>query len=215
MVKRISPSQSPTPTPVVSTGATRVIQLGNRFIRPQVAPLVRGPTGATTVRVATPTTSNIIVRAAGAGHAAAAGTSVVQWPSQPLTSPQLQNLFQRPRAPVHHHHHRIQGPIVRTILVPRQAANATLAASSSSGTNLSVTTSQPHQLQQSNAVNTPLPNIQLPSEPVPISPQVIKLFSHCTTHYSQFFTTSHCLKITQNVAFEFLNFGIFRQFLSY
>ena len=26
---------------------------------------------------------------------------------------------------------------------------------------------------------------------------------------------SHCLKITQNVAFEFLNFGIFHQFLSY
>ena len=29
------------------------------------------------------------------------------------------------------------------------------------------------------------------------------------------FTISHCLKITQNVAFEFLNFGIFHQFLSY
>ena len=29
------------------------------------------------------------------------------------------------------------------------------------------------------------------------------------------FTASHCLKITQNVAFEFLNFGIFHQFLSY
>ena len=28
-------------------------------------------------------------------------------------------------------------------------------------------------------------------------------------------TTSHCLKITQNVAFEFLNSGIFHQFLSY
>ena len=27
--------------------------------------------------------------------------------------------------------------------------------------------------------------------------------------------TSHCLKITLNVAFEFLNFGIFHQFLSY
>ena len=26
---------------------------------------------------------------------------------------------------------------------------------------------------------------------------------------------SHCLKITQNVAFEFSNFGIFYQFLSY
>ena len=27
--------------------------------------------------------------------------------------------------------------------------------------------------------------------------------------------TAHCLKIAQNVAFEFLNFGIFHQFLSY
>ena len=26
---------------------------------------------------------------------------------------------------------------------------------------------------------------------------------------------AHCLKITQNVAFEFLNFGLFHQFLSY
>ena len=34
----------------------------------------------------------------------------------------------------------------------------------------------------------------------------------------KYFTTSkvsHCLKITQNVAFEFLNFDIFHQFLSY
>ena len=30
-----------------------------------------------------------------------------------------------------------------------------------------------------------------------------------------FFSKTHCLKITQNVAFEFLNFGIFHQFLSY
>ena len=29
------------------------------------------------------------------------------------------------------------------------------------------------------------------------------------------FQVTHCLKITQNVAFEFLNFGIFHQFLSY
>ena len=27
--------------------------------------------------------------------------------------------------------------------------------------------------------------------------------------------SSHCLKITQNAAFEFLNFGIFHKFLSY
>ena len=31
----------------------------------------------------------------------------------------------------------------------------------------------------------------------------------------QIFLDSHCLKVTQNVAFEFLNFGIFHQFLSY
>ena len=167
MVKRISPSQSPTPPTVVSSGATRVIQLGNRFIRPQIAPLVRtspaaaGASGVTTVRVATP-----IVRAA-----APAGPSVVQWPSQPLTSPQLQDLFQRPRAPVQ----RVQGPIVRTILVPRPS----LASSSSGTTNLTVTTSQ--QPQQTNVVNTPLPNIQLPSEPVPISPQVN---SHSTCLFS-------------------------------
>ena len=29
------------------------------------------------------------------------------------------------------------------------------------------------------------------------------------------FARAHCLKITQNVAFEFLKFGIFPQFLSY
>ena len=29
------------------------------------------------------------------------------------------------------------------------------------------------------------------------------------------FSVPHCLKITQNVAFEFFNFGIFHQFLSY
>ena len=28
-------------------------------------------------------------------------------------------------------------------------------------------------------------------------------------------TYTHCLKITQNVAFEFMNFGIFHQFVSY
>ena len=40
----------------------------------------------------------------------------------------------------------------------------------------------------------------------------------CTklTHFSpHFFTHPHCLKITQTVAFEFFNFGIFHQFLSY
>ena len=32
---------------------------------------------------------------------------------------------------------------------------------------------------------------------------------------SKFTTVTHCLKIPQNVAFEFFNFGIFHQFLSY
>ena len=176
MVKRISPSPSPSPTPpVIPSTATRVIQLGNRFIRPQVAAGIRG--GAT-VRLATPTTSNIIVRTSTAPNATANG-SAVQWPSQPLSSPQLQDLFQRPRAPAASAVHRIQGPIVRTILVPRPATAASAAlgggiatTATASGTNLTVTVPPQQQQQQSPAVNTPLPNIQLPSEPVPISPQV-------------------------------------------
>ena len=32
---------------------------------------------------------------------------------------------------------------------------------------------------------------------------------------SQSFYITHCLEITQNVSFEFFNFGIFRQFLSF
>ena len=42
---------------------------------------------------------------------------------------------------------------------------------------------------------------------------------HKTNLYFSYFEIkwmrTHCLKITQNVAFEFLNFGIFHQFLSY
>ena len=33
--------------------------------------------------------------------------------------------------------------------------------------------------------------------------------------FESFYFTPHCLKITKNVAFEFLNFGIFHQFLSF
>ena len=36
---------------------------------------------------------------------------------------------------------------------------------------------------------------------------------HCSTEKPE--SEAQCLKITQNVAFEFLNFGIFEQFLSY
>ena len=37
-----------------------------------------------------------------------------------------------------------------------------------------------------------------------------------TNLMSNFWHRAHCLKITtQNVAFEFVNFGIFHQFLSY
>ena len=42
---------------------------------------------------------------------------------------------------------------------------------------------------------------------------VVAIFSNDLTHASV--ASSHFLKITQNVAFEFLNFGIFLQFLSY
>ena len=41
----------------------------------------------------------------------------------------------------------------------------------------------------------------------------LSLRSHYSRSKKQ--VSSQCLKITQNVAFEFLNFGIFHQFLSY
>ena len=45
--------------------------------------------------------------------------------------------------------------------------------------------------------------VQADENVIPLNPKV------------SFFTLSHCSKITQNVAFEFLYFGIFHQFLSY
>ena len=44
---------------------------------------------------------------------------------------------------------------------------------------------------------------------------MIKTHMHYTGCPGKFWIASHCLKITQNVAFEFFNFGIFHQFLSY
>ena len=42
---------------------------------------------------------------------------------------------------------------------------------------------------------------------------------HCELYYEitglHVFHEAQCLKITQNVSFEFFNFGIFHQFLSY
>ena len=145
--------------------------------QPQVITLNRGqsrpsntltPTGVTvtstgvvtqnlTPAVNTNGTAPIIVRTSGTPN------NVPVWPSQPI---QLQDLFQRPRPPPPTPGStpgaqgiRLQGaPIVRTILVPRSTAStAPVLGGGPSG---------------SQHVNTPLPNIQLPSEPVPISPQV-------------------------------------------
>jgi len=164
-VKKISPSPSPSPTSMASvvvtsstsipTTATRLIQIGgpvstmaSRFIRPtsivtQPQLLIRGG------QVRPATTS--IVRTIASNNS----QQQLVWPSQPLTTNQLQDLFQRPRPPVVTTP-RIQGPIVRTILIPGGQQPRTVV------------------LQQPQQINTPLPNIQLPSEPVPISPQVKK-----------------------------------------
>ena len=50
---------------------------------------------------------------------------------------------------------------------------------------------------------------------VPTSFVMRKFCSLLNTIKIFFFHGAHCLKITQNVAFEFLNFDIFHQFLSY
>ena len=94
------------------------------------------------------------------------------WPSQPLTTNQLQDMFQRPRppGPPQPQQVRVQGsPIVRTILIPRGGPHQTVVVQQPQ----QLQQQQQHQQQQSHhQVNTPLPSIQLPSEPVPISPQV-------------------------------------------
>ena len=56
------------------------------------------------------------------------------------------------------------------------------------------------------------PTYQIPSFPTHISRLVLQ-----TLYFSKNAQKSltHCLKITQNVAFEFWHFGIFHQFLSY
>ncbi len=170
MVKAISPSASPAPT-VVTTGspATRVIQIGGnqRFVRPTIAVSqpqvtirgqIRPPLSTSVVSTSGLMTNPIIVRTSSAPN----NLPTAVWPSQPLTAMQLQDLFQRPRPPpppppatVVTSQSGVRVPtgqtIVRTILVPRAPAPQPII--------------QPQ-------INTPLPNIQLPSEPVPISPQV-------------------------------------------
>ena len=197
VVKTISPS----PSPVISTAAptsnvtTRVIQIGggNRFIRPTVVqsqvqpqPITVRPirqagqtqvvatSSANLTPQVTPTTQGhpisnpIIVRTSSPNNVATVPSAV--WPSQPLTTIQLQDLFQRPRPPQpltlsQGGTRTVQGtPIVRTILVPR-----TMASGSGQHT-AQIVNVQPQQASQQ--VNTPLPNIQLPSEPVPFSLQV-------------------------------------------
>ena len=182
VVKAISPSASPGPLPAASQPSmTRVIQIGppggvSRFVRPavaapQVITLNRGqvrpspqpsPTSVSGVTPGAP----IIVRTSTSPN------SVPVWPSQPLTTIQVQDLFQRPRppgplptVPTSMGLQRLptgSNPIVRTILVPRSSTSVVAGTS----TTVTIPGGGVH-------VNTPLPNIQLPSEPVPISPQVI------------------------------------------
>ena len=52
--------------------------------------------------------------------------------------------------------------------------------------------------------------IQVPVPHLPDQP-IVRIFAILDGHGGQVSDT-HCLKITQNVAFEFLNFGIFHQF---
>ena len=44
--------------------------------------------------------------------------------------------------------------------------------------------------------------------------QVLSLKQEALQQKSKTFLTAQCLKITQNIAFEFFNFGIFHQFLT-
>lgn len=128
------------------------------------------PHQATTAAGGIPHSHNpIIVRTTSSPNSA---VQSAVWPSQPLTTIQLQDLFQRPRPPqpltiggTQGGTRSVQGtPIVRTILVPR-----TLASGSQQ--------QQTAQIVSHHHVNTPLPNnFQLPSEPVPISLQVFKKY---------------------------------------
>jgi hypothetical protein len=176
VVKRISPSPSPpamsiaTTIVTTSTGATRLIQIGgpnNRFIRPPVTTQQmvfrqsrvrpRMPNTPLPTTLALPTVP-VSVTASPIVMRMSTQQQPLVWPSQPLTTNQLQGLFQRPRPPppitiAQRMSSATSSPIVRTILFPR-------------GQQV-VTVQQQHQL-----VNTPLPNFQLPSEPV--SPQELR-----------------------------------------
>lgn len=176
VVKRISPSPSPpamsiaTTIVTTSTGATRLIQIGgpnNRFIRPPVTTQQmvfrqsrvrpRMPNTPLPTTLALPTVP-VSVTASPIVMRMSTQQQPLVWPSQPLTTNQLQGLFQRPRPPppitiAQRMSSATSSPMVRTILFPR-------------GQQV-VTVQQQHQL-----VNTPLPNFQLPSEPV--SPQELR-----------------------------------------
>ena len=180
VVKRISPSPSPSPTSSSTTSGTvtavptttRLIQISGantatRFVRPIVSQpqqvLIRSQVRNQNTPIALPTvpvsmaSQPLIVRAANPNSTQSQQQLV--WPSQPLTTTQLQDMFQRPRPPPPQSQVRLQGsPVVRTILIPRGPQTVVV---------------QPQQSQQQPQVNTPLPSIQLPSEPVPISPQVL------------------------------------------
>ena len=192
MVKRISPSPSPSPTSVATpmpasssiaissgitslpTTTTRLIQISGsntatRFVRPIVSQqpqvLIRGPVRTTSTPIALPTQPVSMAGTSGAPLIVRAATPAnpgqpqqLVWPSQPLATSQLQGMFQRPRPPpppAQPQQVRLQGSpaVVRTILIPRSGQQTVLV--------------------QQPQVNTPLPSIQLPSEPVPISPQVM------------------------------------------
>ena len=130
----------------------------------------------------------LIVRSAPVNHQTGVTSHALQpnqqlvWPSQPLTTNQLQDMFQRPRPPGppgQPQQVRLQGSnqIVRTILIPRGTniggGPQTVVVQQPQQLQQQHVQHQQHQQQQSHQVNTPLPSIQLPSEPVPISPQVI------------------------------------------
>ena len=161
------------PIAIRTTGQVRQAQTVTTTTSSGTPTLATLPHQATTTAAAggIPLSHNpIIVRTTSSPNSA---VQSAVWPSQPLTTIQLQDLFQRPRPPqpltlsqgVQGGTRSVQGtPIVRTILVPR-----TLASGSQQ--------QQTAQIVSQHHVNTPLPNnFQLPSEPVPISLQVLKYY---------------------------------------
>ena len=156
------------PIAIRTTGQVRQAQTVTTTTSSGTPTLATLPHQATTAAGVPLSHNPIIVRTTSSPNSA---VQSAVWPSQPLTTIQLQDLFQRPRPPqpltlsqgVQGGTRSVQGtPIVRTILVPR-----TLASGSQQ--------QQTAQIVSHHHVNTPLPNnFQLPSEPVPISLQVLK-----------------------------------------